>query len=147
MVKRTQAQQVAEIAMDARIKQEPYSQHSYSIDLMDDIEQTPTRRAHHKKFKVSQGKDSEETIKTMQEQIDEDLGVDMNKWKQFCNIDIKGINQEAMKYRLTGNENPIKIQQEKTNIEKGEQYGDAMTALSASQSTALTANAKALEGN
>ncbi|KAA6379898.1 MAG: hypothetical protein EZS28_024575 [Streblomastix strix] len=47
--------------------------HSYSIDLMDDIEQTPTRRAHHKKFKASQGKDSEETIKTMQEQIDEDL--------------------------------------------------------------------------
>ncbi|KAA6390697.1 MAG: hypothetical protein EZS28_013774, partial [Streblomastix strix] len=32
-----------------------------------------------------------------------------------------------------------------TNIEKGEQYGDAMTALSASQSTALTAYAKALQ--
>ncbi|KAA6388728.1 MAG: hypothetical protein EZS28_015742 [Streblomastix strix] len=74
------------------------------------------------------------------------LGGDMSKWKQFNYTDRQGINQEATKYGWTGNEIPIKIQQGKTNIEKGEQYGDAMTALSASQSTALTAYAKALEG-
>ncbi|KAA6327522.1 MAG: hypothetical protein EZS28_053812, partial [Streblomastix strix] len=45
-----------------------------------------------------------------------------------------------------GNEISIKIQQVKTNIEKDEQYGDAIAALSASQSTALTAYAKELEG-
>ncbi|KAA6376327.1 MAG: hypothetical protein EZS28_028146 [Streblomastix strix] len=87
-----------------------------------------------------------ETIKTMQEQIGENLGVDMSKWKQFSYIDRQGINQKVTKYSWTGNEIPIKIQQGKTNMEKGEQYDDAMTALSASQSTALTAYAKALEG-
>ncbi|KAA6359662.1 MAG: hypothetical protein EZS28_044812 [Streblomastix strix] len=82
----------------------------------------------------------------MQEQIGEDLGVGMSKWKQFSYTDRQGINSEATKYRWTGNEIPIKIQQGKTNIEKDKQYGDAMTALTASQLTALTAYAKAFEG-
>ncbi|KAA6362001.1 MAG: hypothetical protein EZS28_042473 [Streblomastix strix] len=135
------------MAMDAKIKLEPNSQQSDSIDLTDDIEQTPnsenssqqTQSASKKRFR-------KETIKTMQEQIGEDLGVDMSKWKQFSYSDRQGINQEATKYRWIGNEIPIKKLQGKTNIEKGEQYGDAMTALSASQSTALTAYAKAFEG-
>ncbi|KAA6402116.1 MAG: hypothetical protein EZS28_002363 [Streblomastix strix] len=145
--KRQHAQQVAEMAMDAKIKLEPKSQKSNSIDLTDDIEQTPnsesssqqTQSASRKRFR-------KKTIKTMQEQIGEDLGVDMSKQKQFSCRDRQGINQEATKYRWTRDEIPIKIQLEKTNIEKGEQYGDVMTALSASQSTALTANVKSQEG-
>ncbi|KAA6373169.1 MAG: hypothetical protein EZS28_031303, partial [Streblomastix strix] len=145
--KRTGAQLDAVMAMAAKINLEPNSQQSDSIDLTDDIEQTPnsesssqqTQSASRKRFR-------KETIKTIQEQIEEDLGVDMNKWKQFSYTDRQWINLEATKYRWTGNEIPIKIQQGKTNIKKGEQYGDAMTALSASQSTALTAYAKALEG-
>ncbi|KAA6371965.1 MAG: hypothetical protein EZS28_032508, partial [Streblomastix strix] len=39
--KRTRAQQVTEMAMDAKIKLEPNSLQSDSIDLTDDIEQTP----------------------------------------------------------------------------------------------------------
>ncbi|KAA6363062.1 MAG: hypothetical protein EZS28_041410, partial [Streblomastix strix] len=61
-------------------------------------------------------------------------------------MDRQGINQEATKCRWNGNEISIKIQKGKSNIEKSEQYGDVMTAISASQSTALTAYAKALEG-
>ncbi|KAA6400182.1 MAG: hypothetical protein EZS28_004282, partial [Streblomastix strix] len=97
--KRTRAQQVAEMAMDAKIKLEPNSQQSDSIDLTDDLEQTPnsesssqqTQSASRKRFR-------KETIKTMQEQIGEDLGVDMSKWKQFSYTDRQGINQEATKY-------------------------------------------------
>ncbi|KAA6370675.1 MAG: hypothetical protein EZS28_033798 [Streblomastix strix] len=145
--KRTRAQQVAKMAMDAKIKLKPNSQQSDSIDLTDDVEQTPNSESSSQQTQsASMKRFRKETIKTMQEQIGEDLKVDMSKWKQFSYTDRQGINQEATKYRWTGNEILIKIQQGKTNIEKGEQYGDAMTALSASQSTALTAYAKALEG-
>ncbi|KAA6387180.1 MAG: hypothetical protein EZS28_017292 [Streblomastix strix] len=145
--KRTRAQQVTEMAMDAKNKLESNSQQSDSIYLTDDIDQMPnsesssqqTQSASRKRFR-------KKTIKPMQEQIWEDLGVDMSKWKQFSYTDRQGINQEATKYRWTGYEMPVKIQQGKANIEKGEQYGDAMTALLASQSTALTAYAKALDG-
>ncbi|KAA6357248.1 MAG: hypothetical protein EZS28_047224 [Streblomastix strix] len=144
--KRTHAQQVAEMAMDAKIKLQPNSQQSDSIDLTDDIEQTPNSESSSQQTQsTSRKKFRKETIKTMQEQNEEDQEVDMSKWKQFSYTDRQGINQKATKYRWTGNEITIKIQQGKTNIEKGEQYGDAMTALSASQSTALTAYAKALE--
>ncbi|KAA6366458.1 MAG: hypothetical protein EZS28_038015, partial [Streblomastix strix] len=145
--KRTRAQQVAEMAMDAKIKLEPNSLQSDSIELTDDIEQTPNSESSSQQTQsASRKRFGKGTIKTMQEQIVEDLGVDMSKWKQFNYTDRHGINQEATKYRWTGNEIPIKMQQGKTNIEKGEQYDDAMTAFQASQSTALATYAKALEG-
>ncbi|KAA6371570.1 MAG: hypothetical protein EZS28_032903 [Streblomastix strix] len=145
--KRTHAQQVAEMAMDAKIKLKPKSQKSDSIDLTDDIEQTPNSESSSQQPQsASRKRFRKKTIKTMQEQIGEDLGVDMSKQKQFSCTDRQGINWEATKYRWTGNEIPIKIQQGKINIEKGEQYGYIMTALSASQSTALTAYAKSQEG-
>ncbi|KAA6370312.1 MAG: hypothetical protein EZS28_034163, partial [Streblomastix strix] len=89
--KRTRAQQVTEMAMDAKIKLEPNSQQSDSIDLTDDVEQTPnsesssqqTQSASRKRFR-------KQTIKTMQEQTGEDLGVDMSKWKQFSYTDKQG---------------------------------------------------------
>ncbi|KAA6363063.1 MAG: hypothetical protein EZS28_041411 [Streblomastix strix] len=56
--KRTRVQQVAEMAMYAQIKLEPYSQQSDSIYLSDYIEQTPIRSARHSKIKTLQGKDS-----------------------------------------------------------------------------------------
>ncbi|KAA6397666.1 MAG: hypothetical protein EZS28_006809 [Streblomastix strix] len=125
---RTRSQQVVQLAIDAKIKLEPNSQQSVSIDLTDDIEQTPNSESSSQQTQsVSRKRVRKEIIKTMQEQIGEDLG-------------------EATKYKWTGNEILIKIQQGKTNIQKDEQYDDAMTALSASQSTALTAYAKALEG-
>ncbi|KAA6388319.1 MAG: hypothetical protein EZS28_016155 [Streblomastix strix] len=141
--KRTRAQQVAEMSMDTKIKLKPNSQDSDSIDLTDDTLQTPnsesssqqTQNASRKRFR-------KKTIKTMQEQIGEDLGVDISKWKQINYTDRQEINWEATKYKWTGNEIPIKIKQRKTNIEKGEQYGEAMIAHSVSQSTALTAYAK-----
>ncbi|KAA6382679.1 MAG: hypothetical protein EZS28_021798 [Streblomastix strix] len=82
--KRTWAQQVAEMALNAKIKLEFYSQQSNSIDLTNDVEQSPnyesssqqTQSASRKRFR-------KETIKTMMKQIGEDLGVDMSKWKQF----------------------------------------------------------------
>ncbi|KAA6392892.1 MAG: hypothetical protein EZS28_011581 [Streblomastix strix] len=52
------AQQVAQMAMDAKIKLEPNSQQSDSIDLTDDIERRPTWKARHNKLKALQGKDS-----------------------------------------------------------------------------------------
>ncbi|KAA6367894.1 MAG: hypothetical protein EZS28_036577 [Streblomastix strix] len=140
-------QQVAQMAMDAKIILESNSQQSDSIDLTDDVEQTPNSESSSQQTQSASRKIfGKETIKAMQEQIGEDLGVDLSRWKQFSYTDSQGINQNATKYRCIGNEIPIKIQQGKTNIEKGEQYGDAMTALSASQSTALTAYTKELEG-
>ncbi|KAA6357164.1 MAG: hypothetical protein EZS28_047308, partial [Streblomastix strix] len=40
----------------------------------------------------------------------EDIGVDMSMWKYFSYTYRQGINQEAPKYRWTGNEIQIKIQ-------------------------------------
>ncbi|KAA6326592.1 MAG: hypothetical protein EZS28_053929, partial [Streblomastix strix] len=130
------------MAMDAKIKLEPNSQQLDSIDLTDDVEQTPNSESSLQQTQsVSRKRFRKETIKTMQEQIGENLRVDESKWKQFSYTDRQGINQKATKYRWTGNEISIKIQQGKTNIVKGEQYNDAMTAPSAQQSTALTAYA------
>ncbi|KAA6394878.1 MAG: hypothetical protein EZS28_009592, partial [Streblomastix strix] len=145
--KSTCSQHVADRAIDAKIKQEPNSYQSDSIDLTDDIGQTPNLESSSQQTQSSSRRNfRNKTVKTMQEQIGEDLGVDMSNWKQFNYTDRQGINQEATKFRWTENEIPIKIQQGKTNIEKVDQYGDAMTALSALQSTALTAYVKSLEG-
>ncbi|KAA6363403.1 MAG: hypothetical protein EZS28_041070, partial [Streblomastix strix] len=126
--KQTHAQQVPETAMDSNIKLEPNSQQS---------KQTQG---------VSRKKSRKETIKTLQEQIGEELGVNMRKWKQICYTERQGINQDATKYWWTGNEIPNQMQQEKTYIEKDDQQSNAITALSELQSTALTSYAKALEG-
>ncbi|KAA6399374.1 MAG: hypothetical protein EZS28_005094 [Streblomastix strix] len=114
---------------NTKIKLEPNSQQSDTIDLKYDIElRTNSERSSQQTQGISRKRFRKETIKTMQEQIGEDLGVDMSKWKQFSYTDRQGINQEATKYRRTGNEIPIKKQKCKTNIEKDEQYDDVITA-------------------
>ncbi|KAA6362161.1 MAG: hypothetical protein EZS28_042313 [Streblomastix strix] len=98
--KRTRAQQVAEMAMDAKIKLELNSQQSDSFDLTDDIEQTPNSESSSLQTQSAQWKKFEkETIKTMQGQIMEDLGVNMSKWKYFSYTDRQGINQKPLRPR------------------------------------------------
>ncbi|KAA6313273.1 MAG: hypothetical protein EZS28_055782, partial [Streblomastix strix] len=99
------------MAMDAKIKLQPNSQQSDSIDLTDDTEQTPNSEGSSQQTQsVPRKRFRKETIKTMQEQIGEDIGVDMSMWKYFSYTYRQGINQEAPKYRWTGNEIQIKIQ-------------------------------------
>ncbi|KAA6398499.1 MAG: hypothetical protein EZS28_005965 [Streblomastix strix] len=129
--KRTRAQQDGDMAMDAKIKLELNSWQPDSINLTDNIEQTPNSES------SSQQTQNASRKRFRKEILKQCRCKSVRPWE---------INQEDSKYRWTGNEIPIKIQQLKTNIEKGDQYGDAMTALSASQSTAQTAYAKTLEG-
>ncbi|KAA6403060.1 MAG: hypothetical protein EZS28_001418 [Streblomastix strix] len=144
--KKTRMQQIAEIALDTIIKLEPNSQQSDSIDPTDHIEQTPNSGSSSQQTQsVSKKTFKKGKIKTIQEQIGKNLQVDMSKWKQFSYTDRAGINQGATKYRWTKNQIPIKIQQCKPYIKKCEQYCDAITALSASQSTELITFAKAFE--
>ncbi|KAA6368933.1 MAG: hypothetical protein EZS28_035540 [Streblomastix strix] len=84
----TRAQQVSEMAMDAKIELEPNSQQPDSIDLTDEIEQTPNLESSSQQTQSSSGKRfRKKTIQAKQEQIVEDLGVDMSKQKQFSYTD------------------------------------------------------------
>ncbi|KAA6390698.1 MAG: hypothetical protein EZS28_013775 [Streblomastix strix] len=70
--KRARAQQISEMAMNAKIKLDPNSQQLDSIDPTDDIEQVPNSESSSLETQsASRMIFRKETIKTMQEQIGE----------------------------------------------------------------------------